>query len=163
MTRGRQIRAFLLLSIAVVLASVLWSVHRWRAHGPERERWVRLTRAIHDDHARIDSLEVRIDTLRTALEVDKRSLRRADERIGMYEREAVDRRLPTPAFRGYQDAVERQNGIVTRHNEKVRELQELYARYSRSVDAYNARVDSANALQHRAAQEGFELPEADIP
>ncbi|MDX1622379.1 MAG: hypothetical protein R3199_00130 [Gemmatimonadota bacterium] len=157
-----RLRVFLLLTAALVVALVGWSLWRWRARAPQRDAWERITERIAVQGTRIDSLEGSIAALEDTVAAERERLESIGERIGHYEGSAVDDRLPTPEYRRYRSAIERHNEVVERHNEDLARLHEVYDRYSALVDSQNALIDSANALQRRAAEEGFQLPEAEL-
>lgn len=157
MTLSRHLGIMLLLTAALLAASVAWTMLRHRTHAPERARWSALTSGIETGRERIDSLEVALAAVDERLQREKRALERAAERIAHYERTAVSDRLPTPAFRSYQETIAAHNETVTLHNDLVAEQQRIYGEYSAAIDHVNALVDSANALQRAAVQEGFTL------
>lgn len=154
-----RLRVFLLLSGLVVAASVGWSVWRYASHAGEREAFEDAVGRLADQSSRIDSLEAVMDTLRKGLEADRERLDRAGERIGHFERGAVDGRLPTPQYREYRASIASQNALADRYNHRLARLQSIYAGYSALIDRHNALVDSANAMQRKAVEEGYQLPQ----
>lgn len=157
-----RLRVFLLLTGALVLGLVAWSFYRYTTHAPQREAWAAVTDRLGVQAARIDSLAAAVDSLETKVEAGRESLESIGERIRHYERRASGGTLPTPQYRRYMREIEAHNEVVERHNQDVSELQRVYARYSVLVDSHNALIDSANALQRAAAQEGYQLPRAEV-
>lgn len=157
-----RFKAFVLLTLALLLASVGWAYVRYRADEEQRQLWNALVETIASQKVEIDSLRVTIDDLETVVQEAQDDLGAMEERIGHYERGAVDNRLPTPAYRRYLSTIDRHNEIVSEHNAVLVELQNVYREYSQLVDAHNALIDSANAFQRFAVQEGISLPPADF-
>lgn len=155
-----RLKVFLGLTALFAAASVAWSLVRWESHAPEREAWEAVTSTLGAGRLRIDALESAIDSLQAAVEADQGDLQTISRRIAHYESSARGGRLPTPQHRAYMTEIERHNRVVERHNRGIAELGELYAEYSGRVDTQNALIDSANAMQRQAAEEGYQLPEA---
>lgn len=157
-----RLRIFLLLTLLFAGTSVAWSLIRWETHAPEREAWASVSAAMTRQKARIDSLEAEIGALQDRVGQERAEMEGSSRRIGHYEGGARNGRLPTPRYRAYMGEIDRHNEIVQRHNEDVVELQAIYQEYSELVDLHNALIDSANSMQRRAAEEGYQLPEPEI-
>lgn len=158
-----RLRVFLLLTLTFAGASVAWSLIRWEAHAPQRQAWADLTSTLRGHQAAIDSLEAGIATLREQVEAERAGMASSARRIGHYEGGATNGRLPSPRYRAYMAEIERHNQVVGRHNQVVGRLQAMYGEYSNLVDSHNALVDSANSMQRRAAEEGYALPDPELP
>lgn len=154
----RQFRIFLLLTLALACAALALRWVLWRGQAPERAAWTALQREIGAASTRIDSLKLLLADLDARLEVDKRALASAGERLRLWERQAVGGTLPAREHRQYLREIERHNEAVSAHNGVLSEMRRVYAEYSALVDTHNVLVDSANALQRRAVQEGIQLP-----
>lgn len=157
MRTSRQFRVFLLLTACLVVAALAWGWLRWRGQAPEREAWTSVMDEIEIGGARIDSLKQVLDVLDEQLDADKRVLAGAGERLGHWERQAVEGKLPTPQHRQYLREIDRHNAAVGAHNADLAQMQRVYAEYSALVDTHNTLVDSANGLQRKAVQEGIQL------
>jgi hypothetical protein len=153
----RQFRVFLALTGLLALAFVAWGWVRWRGHAPEREAWTAIQADLGTQSARIDSLKRVLAGMDLELDRAKRDLTAAGERLGHWQRQAVGGRLPTPQHRQYLRDIDRYNEAVDTHNQRLAVMQGTYAEYSALVDTHNVLVDSANALQRRAVQEGIQL------
>jgi hypothetical protein len=155
----RQFRVFLALTGLLVLASLGWGWMRWRGHAPERAAWSSIQADLTSQSARIDSLKRGLARMDGELTRARRDLTTAGERLRHWERQAVGGRLPTPQHRQYLRDIDRYNAAVEAHNDRLVGMQASYADYSALVDTHNVLVDSANALQRRAVQEGIQLVE----
>ena len=152
-----QFRVFLALTGLLVLATLGWGWMRWQGQAPERAAWASIQRDLESQSARIDSLKAGLARMDGELDRAKRDLTSASERLGHWERQAVGGRLPTPQHRQYLRDIDRHNAAVEAHNERLIGMRATYAEYSALVDTHNVLVDSANALQRRAVQEGIQL------
>ena len=157
MKATRQLRVFFALTCLVALVFVAWGWVRWHGQAPERAAWTAIQSDLGIQSARIDSLKRTLATMDIELDRAKRELTSAGERLGHWERQAVSGRLPTPQHRQYLRDIDRYNEAVDTHNERLGVMQGTYAEYSALVDTHNVLVDSANALQRRAVQEGIQL------
>ena len=157
MRTTRQFRVFLLLTAGVAIAFFAWGWLRWRGHAPERTAWAAVQVDLEAQSARIDSLKRVLAVMDRELSGSKRAVSGAGERLGHFERQAVDGRLPTAEHRRYLREIDRHNDAVAAHNAALSAMQRVYAEYSALVDTHNALVDSANVLQRRAVQEGIQL------
>jgi hypothetical protein len=153
----RQFRVFLALTGLLALAFVAWGWVRWRGQAPERAAWTAIQSDLGTQSARIDSLKRALAGMDGELDRAKRGLTAAGERLGHWKRLAVGGRLPTPQHRQYLRDIDRYNEAVETHNERLAIMQRTYDEYSALVDTHNVLVDSANALQRRAVQEGIQL------
>lgn len=163
MRMSYRLRVFLLFTLTFAGASVAWSLIRWEAHAPQRQAWADLASTLRAQRAAIDSLEAGIATLQAGVEEARAGMVSSARRLGHYGGGAADGRLPSPRYRAYMAEIERHNGVVGRHNEGVGRLQEMYGEYSDLVDRHNVLVDSANSMQRRAAEEGYALPDPELP
>ncbi|HET6363187.1 MAG TPA: hypothetical protein VFH11_14195 [Gemmatimonadota bacterium] len=161
MRTTRQFRVFLVLSAILALGWITWGWLRWRGQAPERSAWAAVQSDLGAHSARIDSLKQVIARMERELEVDKRAIGSAGERIGHLGRQAIDGKLPAAEHRLYRREIDRHNEAVAKHNAEMAGLQLVHAEYSALVDTHNALVDSANALQQRAVQEGIQLSAPD--
>ena len=159
MRTTRQFRVFLALTAILALGFVTWGWVRWRGQAPERSAWAAVQDDLGSQATRIDSLKQLLARMETAIDADRQAIASAGERIGHLGRQAVDGRLREADHRRYLQEVERHDEAVASHNQELAALQRTWAEYSSSVDAYNVLVDSANALQRRAVQEGIQLTE----
>ena len=157
MRTTRQFRVFLFLTAALMLAFLALGWVRWRGQAPEREAWASVQLDLESHSARIDSLKQVLAGMDARLEADKREIASAAERLGHWERQASDGRLPRAEHRQYLREIDRHNRAVAAHNADLVEMQGVYAEYSALVDSHNALADSANVLQRRAVQEGIQL------
>jgi hypothetical protein len=153
----RQFRVFLLLTAILALGSMAWGWVRWRGQAPDRAAWAAVRSDLVARSTRIDSLKQVIARMQASLEADKRVIASAGERLGHLGRQAVNGRLPEAERRRYLQEIERHDAAVASHNAELGALERTWAEYSSSVDDYNVLVDSANALQRRAVQEGIQL------
>ncbi|HYO46235.1 MAG TPA: hypothetical protein VEY33_06050 [Gemmatimonadota bacterium] len=157
MRTTRQFRVFLVLTAALVLAFLAWAWIRWRGDAPERAAWASVERDLEAQSARIDSLKRVLAVMDDQVADSKREIASAGERLGHWGRQAVDGKLPSAEHRQYLREIDRHNGAVAEHNVELAALQRVYTEYSALVDVHNVLVDSANALQRRAVQEGIQL------
>ncbi|HUP00275.1 MAG TPA: hypothetical protein VM737_01980 [Gemmatimonadota bacterium] len=158
MRLDRRFTVFLLLTLSLVALAAAWSVYRHRSHATEREAWRVITAEIGTGRGRIDSLESVLARLDARVEEEKDRLAGAAARISHYEGQSVRGRLPTPAYREYLASIDRHNRVVESYNAALVEQRRVYADYSILIDAFNARVDSANQLQRTAVEQGIQLP-----
>lgn len=159
---GYRLRVYLVLTSILAAAAISWELLRHESHGEEHEAWRAVTDTLRAQQGRIDSLEAALLRLDTQVDRHKRNLAAGQERLGHFERTAVGGRLPAPRYKEYLRAIEAHNEEVERHNAALAEMHTLYALYSALVDTHNALIDGANAMQRRATQEGYALPEADL-
>jgi predicted nucleic acid-binding Zn-ribbon protein len=145
------------MTAALVLAFLGWGWVRWRGEAPERAAWASIQRDLEAQSSRIDSLKQRLASMEGELAGNKRVIASAGERLGHWERQAVNGKLPSAEHRQYLREIARHNEAVATHNSELAAVQRLYAEYSTLVDTHNALVDSANRLQRRAVQEGIQL------
>lgn len=154
-----RLKVFLLLTGALAAAILAWQLLRDRGYADEREAWAAVRDSVALGQARIDSLEVLLDVLDARAAAEERAVRGARERIGHFGRGAEAGTLPPAQHREYEHAIATHNASVNRYNAALAEVQRVYREYSALVDAHNVVVDSANAMQRRATQEGYVLPE----
>ena len=154
-----RLKVFLLLTSLLVVGAAAWSFVRDRGRNDEREAWAAVVDSVLTQKARIDSLEGVLARLDARVDEGRRQLDSMQERIAHYESGADEGRLPAPQLREYSRTVEGHNALVLRHNAALVEMQRVYAEYSELIDTHNASLDSANAMQRRATQEGYTLPE----
>lgn len=156
---GYRLKVFLLLTSLLIAAVGAWAFARDRSRNDEREAWAAVVDSVLTQKARIDSFEGLLARLDARVDEGKRQLDSMQERIAHYEGGADEGRLLTPQFREYSRTVEGHNDLVLRHNAALVEMQRIYREYSELIDTHNASLDSANAMQRRATQEGYTLPE----
>jgi hypothetical protein len=154
-----RLKVFLLLTALLLVGVVGWQLVRDRSRADEREAWAAVVDSVVTQKARIDSFEGLLGRLDARVTEGKRQLGSMQERIAHYEHGADEGRLPTPQFREYSRTVEGHNDLVLRYNRAVVEMQRVYQEYSELIDTQNAWLDSASAMQRRATQEGYTLPE----
>jgi len=158
-----RLKVFLILSGLLIVGTILWQVVRDRTRADEREAWAAVVDSLGAQQARIDSLQELLARFDERVAEGQRQLGSMQQRIAHYEGRADQGRLPTPQYREYERTIEGHNDLVQRHNVTLVEMQRIHREYSDLVDLYNALVDSANAMQRRATQEGYVLPEARLP
>ena len=161
MKATRQFRIFLALTGLLALVFAAWGWVRWKGQAPERAAWTAIQSDLGTQSVRIDSLKRALASMDIELDRAKRDLTAAGERLGHWERQAVGGRLPAPQHRQYLRDIDRYNEAVDAHTERLGVMQGTYAEYSALVDTHNVLVDSANALQRRAVQEGIQLAAPD--
>lgn len=159
MIRGRrEFAVFVTLTIVLLSGVALRSVLRHRSQAPFREAWSEVVGKLADQQDRIDLLAAELADYDERVEDGERELERLGVNIARWERRATDGRLPTPEYRRYQTAIRRHNEFVEEHNANILDMRRVYDRYSALVDTHNVWVDSANALQRTAVEEGIQLP-----
>ena len=154
-----RLKVFLLLTAFLMVGVAAWQLVRDRGRADEREAWAAVVDSVVTQKARIDSLEGQLGRLDARVTEGKRQLGSMQERIAHYEHGADQGRLPTPQLHEYARTIEGHNDLVLRHNAALVEMQRIYREYSELIDTHNASLDSANAMQRRATQEGYTLPE----
>ncbi len=158
----RYIVVFLLLSSLLVLGTLAWRFYRYRASAPEREAWAAITDRLRVEKSDIDSLEAELAEGRRLVGAHRARLDSLEERLGAFERRAVEGRLPRSQHQAYMTVIEAQNEAAAAHNEALTEVQAVYEVYAGLVRAHNAVIDSANQLRRAAAEEGIRLEDVEL-
>ncbi|HEX8695487.1 MAG TPA: hypothetical protein VF746_23950 [Longimicrobium sp.] len=147
---------FLLLVIAGVKLSE--QVYRWLAYGEERVAVKGMREQLVTAGADIVVLRAASDSMRAVVQAHDAGLEREHRSLQRYNLLAHDGTLPPDLYARYKRDLARYNLHVTERNARLRDWQEVQARYNGAADRYNLLADSIRQLATRMGEPYYAVP-----
>jgi hypothetical protein len=147
---------FLLLVIAGYMLSV--QVYRWLAYGEERAAVQGMREQLVTAGADIVVLRGATDSMHTVMQADDAALKGEHQSLRRYNLLARDGTLPPDLYARYKRDLARYNLHVAERNARLRDLQEIKARYNAAVGRYNLLADSIRQLAERMKEPYYAVP-----
>lgn len=147
---------FLLLVIAGVKLSE--QVYRWLAYGEERAAVKEMREQLVTAGSDIVVLRAASDSMRAVMQAHDAGLEREHRSLQRYNLLARDGTLPPDLYARYRRDLARYNLHVTERNSRLRDWQEVQARYNAAADRYNLLADSIRQLAARMGEPYYAVP-----
>lgn len=154
----RYINPLLFLLLVIVGMKVSDSAYRWVVYGPERAKVRELRPRVVDAGAQIIRTRQESDSMRAVLHAEDAALESEEKALHRYELQARGRNLPQDVYERYRRDLEAYNAHVESRNAKLGAWRDILDRNHAAVARYTVLSDSVRELATRMGDPYYAVP-----